>query len=272
MLSVYTIPATFFVVGTQVERHPDTIRRMLAEGHEVGNHSYSHSALRKLSHEEQEMDLRKLDVRLRELGAKPRFVRPPYGFYDHNTVNAVQDLNGQLVMWSVDSQDWRKKDLRNDILSSMQTLYSGAPLRGVFLFHDTHRMTIENMPQIVDALKASGCRFVTLSEYIDAPWLQPDADPMQTALPDTPQPLAADATPAASSNAVQANQQAVSVSPLVSGEANSSELTPATQSTAPLEVTPPNSVAPTPAEPTGVIAWILSNVLIFPDEQTSLPK
>lgn len=173
ILKEYGIKATFFVVGHQVRRRPELIRRMLEEGHEVGNHSYSHNALRKQSAAAQQEDLRKLDTLLRELGASPRFVRPPYGFYDHNTVNAVQELDGHLVMWSVDSQDWRKRADIDNVLVNMRLIYTGAPLRGVFLFHDTHKPTVDNMPHILEALAATGCRFVTLAEYIDTPQTQP---------------------------------------------------------------------------------------------------
>lgn len=169
VLAEYHIPATFFVVGYQVQRRPELIRRMLAEGHEVGNHSFSHATLRKQSSEVQQADLLKLDALLRELGAAPRFVRPPFGFYDHNTINVVQEMDGHIVMWTADSQDWRNSTDINGMLSHMQMLYNGAPLRGVFLFHDTHRLTVEHMREILDALLAAGCRFVTLSEYIDSP-------------------------------------------------------------------------------------------------------
>jgi peptidoglycan/xylan/chitin deacetylase (PgdA/CDA1 family) len=168
ILKEYRVKATFFVVGAQVERRPEIIRRMLEEGHEVGNHSYSHHTLRRMPATAQEADLRKMDALLRSLGANPRFVRPPYGSYDHNTVNAVQEMDGHLVMWSVDSQDWRKTAHLED-LNKVQLTYSGAPLRGVFLFHDTRRLTVELMPRILTTLAATDCHFVTLSEYIDSP-------------------------------------------------------------------------------------------------------
>lgn len=173
-LAEYQVPATFFVVGANVERYPETIRRILAEGHEVGNHSYSHVALRKQSLADQQADLRKLDTLLRELGADPRLVRPPFGCYDHNTVNVVQEMDGHIVMWTTDSQDWRKNFEIEDVLANMQSLYLGAPLRGVFLFHDTHYPTVRHMPEILDALLEAGCRFVTLSEYLDAPRYSPE--------------------------------------------------------------------------------------------------
>ncbi len=169
VLAKHNVPATFFVVGTQVRRRPELIKRMLAEGHEVGNHSYSHTALRNRSPQAQHDDLIKLDHLLRDLGAKPRFVRPPFGFYDHNTINTVQEMDGHIVMWTADSEDWRNTEDVNDILTNMQMIYRGAPLRGVFLFHDTHRPTVEHMDEILTALAAAGCRFVTLSEYIDLP-------------------------------------------------------------------------------------------------------
>ena len=187
-LKEYNVPATFFVVGTQVRRRPDMIRRMLSEGHEVGNHSYSHAALRKQSPESQQADLLKLDAMLRELGASPRFVRPPFGFYDHNTINVVQEMDGHIVMWTVDSQDWRNYSDLDNVLANMQLPYSGAPLRGVFLFHDTHLPTVERMPEILDALTASGCRFVTLSEYIDAPHGGQDIPPILEARPNPTEP------------------------------------------------------------------------------------
>ncbi len=177
-LAAHHIPATFFVVGTQVERRPELIRRMLAEGHEVGNHSYSHTALRKLSPEAQQADLRRLDALLRDLGAHPRFVRPPFGFYDHNTINVVQEMDGHIVMWTTDSEDWRSYSKLDDPVAGMHMLYKGAPLRGVFLFHDTHHLTVERMPEVLDAMAAAGCRFVTLSEYIDAPAGSQDAPPL----------------------------------------------------------------------------------------------
>ena len=185
-LARYNIPATFFVVGAQVQRRPDIIRRMLAEGHEVGNHSFSHTALRKQSPQAQQDDLRKLDALLRELGANPRFVRPPFGYYDPNTINVVQEMDGHIVMWTADSQDWRNYAELDDMLSNMQMLYSGAPLRGVFLFHDTHRLTVERMSEILDALLGAGCRFVTLSEYIDAPRKGEDLPPVLEAKAETP--------------------------------------------------------------------------------------
>ena len=174
VLAKHKVPATFFVVGTQVQRRPELIKRMLAEGHEVGNHSYSHTALRNRSPQAQHDDLIKLDHLLRDLGAKPRFVRPPFGFYDHNTINTVQEMDGHIVMWTADSEDWRNTEDVNDILTNMQMIYRGAPLRGVFLFHDTHRPTVEHMDEILNALVAAGCRFVTLSEYIDTPKSESD--------------------------------------------------------------------------------------------------
>ena len=191
-LGRYHIPATFFVVGTQVQRRPDVIRRMLDEGHEVGNHSFSHTALRKQSPQAQQDDLRKLDALLRELGATPRFVRPPFGYYDHNTINVVQEMDGHIVMWTADSQDWRNYAELGDMLANIQMIYRDAPLRGVFLFHDTHRLTVEHMSEILDALLGAGCRFVTLSEYIDSP-LGDDAPPMLEAKAENPPPGASPA-------------------------------------------------------------------------------
>jgi len=270
-LKAYGIPATFFVIGSQVERRPELIRRMIAEGHEVGNHSYSHTALRKMSPLEQKEDLHKLDGLLRELGVKPRFVRPPYGFYDHNTINVVQEMDGHIVMWSVDSQDWRNKDDLAGILSNMQTLYTGAPLRGVFLFHDTHRQTVEKMPLILDALKATGCRFVTLSEYIDTPKV-----PQETRAAETEaQPEQADADPIADDSAASQPQAELKT------EAAASQTPPAETGETPAATLKPETTDKTPVagqnpwkrteSASKVMGWIFGRMLVLPEQGNSLP-
>ena len=268
-LKVYGIPATFFVIGSQVKRRPELIRRMIAEGHEVGNHSYSHTALRKMSPLEQKEDLHKLDGLLRELGVKPRFVRPPYGFYDHNTINVVQEMDGHIVMWSVDSQDWRNKDDLAGILSNMQTLYTGAPLRGVFLFHDTHRQTVEKMPLILDALKATGCRFATLSEYIDTP-----KAPLETRTAETEtQPEQTVGGQAEDGTAASQPRSEPETTPSQTPQVESGETTAATlkpETTGKTRAAMQNPWRRTESA-SKVMGWIFGRMLVLPEQGNSLP-
>lgn len=168
MLEAYKIPATFFILGQQAQRYPDTVRRILAEGHEIGSHSWSHPNLRKLSTERMEWELKSTDAVLRSLGAAPFFMRPPYGSFDDRAVRIAEELGMSVILWSLDSYDW--KHLPEDyskLRSTRGTVYEEGALRGIFLFHDIHKGTVEDLPRIIANLLAGGCqKFVTVSDYL----------------------------------------------------------------------------------------------------------
>jgi hypothetical protein len=169
LLAERGVTATFFVLGQQAERRPALIRRMLAEGHEVANHSYSHANMRRLGPEAQYLELKKTRDVLARLGVEPRWFRPPYGCYNTDTVAAADALGMTIMLWSLDSQDWKRHISRLEGLRSisppLQNSFPG--LRGVFLFHDTHKRTVDEMPDILDELVRGGCeRFVSIAEYM----------------------------------------------------------------------------------------------------------
>lgn len=169
MLNEYGIPATFFVLGKNVNLRPDLVRRMVAEGHEVGNHSWSHPQLRHLSEAQQMEEMGRTSAALHKLGAEPRFVRPPYGAFNDTTVSVARRLGMSIVLWSLDSNDWRRLPVDYARLSDTRgKIYPAGKLRGVFLFHDSLKRTVQDLPRIVRDLRLGGCeRFVTLSDYLN---------------------------------------------------------------------------------------------------------
>ena len=169
MLASYGIPATFFMVGRNAEHFPELVRRIEAEGHEVANHSYSHPNLRKISLERKRAEIASTDAILRNIGVTPRFLRPPYGAFDEATENIAQSLGLSIVLWSVDSKDWKRLPASYGSLPTTQGfVYPEGEMRGVFLFHDIHERTVNDLPRIVSQLVGAGCkRFVTMSEYMD---------------------------------------------------------------------------------------------------------
>lgn len=169
MLSEYGIPATFFLLGKQAERYPALVQRIVAEGHEVGNHSYSHPNLRLISSANKAQEIARTDAILRGLGANPSFLRPPYGSYDNHTVAVAEELGLSIMLWSLDSRDWKSLPASYATLRSTRgTVYGPGSLRGIFLFHDTHKRTVDDLPRIISELRAGGCqRFVTVSDYLD---------------------------------------------------------------------------------------------------------
>lgn len=168
MLNEYGIKATFFLLGQRAIAQPDIVRRIDAEGHEIGNHSWSHPNLRMMDSERQREELCKTDQILRDIGVTPLYVRPPYGAFDERVIKIAQELGVDIILWSLDSRDW--KSLPADyakLRSTRGTVYDDGALRGIFLFHDTHKSTVEDLPRIIANLQAGGCeKFVTVSEYL----------------------------------------------------------------------------------------------------------
>ena len=106
---------------------------------------------------------------MRSLGIEARFLRPPYGSFNDVTLKAAEQMDLKVVLWSLDSEDWR--GVREDYAALVNTRgqrYVNNDLRGIFLFHDTVHGTLENLPRIIAQLQAGGCqRFVTVSDFLD---------------------------------------------------------------------------------------------------------
>lgn len=191
MLEANGIKATFFLLGQNVRYHPDTTRRIEAEGHEIGNHTWSHPNLRALSFEQQQEELVATDEILRSLGITPLYMRPPYGNFDEKTVQIAENLGIDVILWSLDSRDWKSLPADYSKLRSTRgTVYDDGALRGIFLFHDTHKSTVDDLPRIIANLKAGGCeKFVTISEYLagiidpEPPLLMSRLDPAPAVAP-----------------------------------------------------------------------------------------
>lgn len=191
MLNAYGIKATFFLLGQNAKYHPGIVRRIEKEGHDIGNHSWTHPNLRALSYERQEEELGMTDELLRSLGVTPLYMRPPYGNFDERTIQIADDLGIDIILWSLDSRDW--KSLPPDyakLRSTRGTVYEDGDLRGIFLFHDTHKTTVDDLPRIIANLKAGGCqKFVTISEYL-AGILDPEPAMLMSRRPEPPAPAA----------------------------------------------------------------------------------
>lgn len=168
MLADYKIKATFFLLGRNVKYYPGIVRQIEAEGHEIGNHTWSHPNLRVLSFARQQEELVATDELLRSMGITPLYMRPPYGNFDERTIQIANEMGIDIILWSLDSHDW--KSLPSDyakLRSTRGTIYDNGSLRGIFLFHDIHKSTVEDLHRIIANLKAGGCdKFVTISEYL----------------------------------------------------------------------------------------------------------
>ncbi len=169
MLDGYGIRATFFMLGRNASRFPDIVQRALAEGHEVENHSYSHPNMKTLGVARRMEEMGRTNEILRSLGAEPSFLRPPYGSKDSALTTQAAELGLRIITWSRDSLDWKRlPDDYSQLPDCSGRIAPKGHLRGIFLFHDIHKRTVEDLPRIVAQLKAGGCqRFVTVREYVE---------------------------------------------------------------------------------------------------------
>lgn len=164
MLRERNIKATFYVVGRNVDMYPDIIRRMAAEGHEIGNHTWTHRNLTGLSKDSirSEMD-RTRDVIVSACGVKPRTMRPPYGALRESQRAWIHKEYGYpTIMWNVDPKDW----MRPGVSVVTSRILDGTRNGSIVLAHDLHKPTVDAMPETLDGLLERGFQFVTVSQLL----------------------------------------------------------------------------------------------------------
>lgn len=164
MLAQRHIHVTFFVVGECAHKYPDLLKRELAEGHEIGNHSWSHPVLSKMSDEKVKAELQKTqDAIVQATGYTPKLFRPPYGAITERQKKWINEQFGyKCILWAVDPFDWKRPGpavVAHRIISETRP---GA----IILSHDIHKGTIDAMTEVLDTLQAKGYKFVTVSELL----------------------------------------------------------------------------------------------------------
>lgn len=164
ILRARNIKATFYVIGRSVDLHPQIVRRTVAEGHEIGNHSHTHRLLSKLGDSELRMEMSRCqDAIGRAAGVRPRTMRPPYGGLTQRQRELVHaEFGYPTILWSVDPLDWKRPG--PSVVTSR--ILSGASPGGIILGHDLHSQTVDAMPATLDGLLRRGYQFVTVSQLL----------------------------------------------------------------------------------------------------------
>jgi peptidoglycan/xylan/chitin deacetylase (PgdA/CDA1 family) len=158
------VRATFYVIGRNVDAYPEIARRIVAEGHEIANHTYNHPHLTKVGAARLDSEMtRTTDAIVRATGRRPTNMRPPYGAINARVEQALLQKHGlDVIMWSVDPLDWRRPGAE----VVRQRLVDGATPGGILLAHDIHPGTIEAMPGTISDLKTKGYGFATVSQLL----------------------------------------------------------------------------------------------------------
>jgi peptidoglycan-N-acetylglucosamine deacetylase len=164
MLKQRNIKVTFFLIGQNVAANPDIVRRILADGHEIGNHTWTHPQLSKLSDDKVTTEITKTQEAIKDAsGYTPTLLRPPYGAITPRQREWISSKLGlNVIIWSVDPFDWKRPGsavITQRILSQVRP---GA----IILSHDIHKQTVDAMPATLDGLLAKGYKFVTVSQLI----------------------------------------------------------------------------------------------------------
>lgn len=162
LLAANAVPATFFVLGQQAKKYPSLLRRLVADGHVIANHTYSHPNLTRLGAANVREQIQTTEkIVMRAAKRKTYWVRPPGGNTNESVNAIVKGLKMQPILWDLDSHDWTKPGTKAIIKSVVGGITPGC----IVLMHDgggDRSQTIQALPYIIKTLRAKGYSFVTL--------------------------------------------------------------------------------------------------------------
>ena len=165
LLKSENVKATFFVVGKMVEKNPDLLKDILANGNMVGNHTFSHVTLTKIPLNEIRAEYEACNDIVKDLaGYQMRYCRPPGGDYDRHVVRAATEQGLTTVLWTDDPGDYANPGTHVIEKKTLDRLSNG----GIILLHDGVQETLDVLPQIIAYARDHNYRFVTVDELLDS--------------------------------------------------------------------------------------------------------
>ena len=168
LLKKYGINATFFLLGQNIEKYPDMAKRIAAEGHVIGNHTYDHPKSVDLSLTDFVQQLQKTDEIIQKLiGYRPKFFRPPYGSIKEDQLQWTNEQGKMVIQWSIDTLDWQGLPATNIV----DTVLTNALPGSIILQHNAAGVplqgSVEALDQFIPGLQQKEVRFVTLPEMFN---------------------------------------------------------------------------------------------------------
>lgn len=162
ILSKYNAYATFFMLGSNAEKYPDVVKRVFDAGNEIGIHTWSHKELTKLSSDEIKKEVDNTASEIEKItGKRPTLVRPPYGSINENVKNAIDN---PLILWNVDSLDWKSRDKEKIVPLVLNDVQDG----DIILLHDIHSTTVPAVEEILKYLVENDYQVITVSQMLNA--------------------------------------------------------------------------------------------------------
>ncbi|MBN9502539.1 MAG: hypothetical protein BGO01_17940 [Armatimonadetes bacterium 55-13] len=162
LLKQENVKATFFVIGKMVEKHPELLKAIAADGHTIGNHTFSHVTLTKIPVADIQVEYRaNNDIVKKTIGQNMKFCRPPGGDYDSDVIHAAEACGLTTVLWTDDPGDYANPGDNVIEERTLAKLTNG----GIILLHDGVKETLDVLPQIIAYAKKKGFSFVTIDEF-----------------------------------------------------------------------------------------------------------
>lgn len=163
MLRQLHVKATFFVVGTRIETHPELLKAEAADGHCLGNHTFHHDRLTKVPNAAVPAEISDCTELIRKVtGQTTRLFRPPGGTFDRAVTDIAQSLGYQTILWTINTGDYETTDSHLIAQRALRGIENGS----IILFHDRGQATVNALPEIVSTLKNQGYLFVTIEEML----------------------------------------------------------------------------------------------------------
>lgn len=165
VLREYDVPATFFLLGMQIDKYPDKAQSIADVGFEIGIHSYAHKQLTKMTTDSLNADLAESLSSLKAAtGIDTNLFRPPYGDFSETVVETAQKYDLATILWNVDPRDWQKNSaeaIANHVLEYTQD-------GSIILLHEGREGTLKALPKIIDGLREKGYEIVSISELLSS--------------------------------------------------------------------------------------------------------
>jgi len=164
------IQATFFVLGDQLETSvgQELIQRAAAEGHQIGNHSYSHTQLTELSEDKIRQEISKTEELIGDANRGVKILRPPYGQHNALVDRVVEELGYRMLLWNVDTADWDPRYSDRWVEHAMRQIITRE--QSIVLAHDVQMTTLTKIGAFIAQIQGiSGSRFIGYSEVIAGP-------------------------------------------------------------------------------------------------------
>lgn len=159
------VKSTFFLCGYWVEKYPEEVKKIAADGHDLGNHSATHPHMSQISAEQIAEELQSCHKKVKDLtGIDMELFRPPFGEYDNHVIETASANGYYTIQWDVDSLDWKEQGAeaeKNQVLNHKH-LSNGS----IILFHNDAKYTPQVLDSILKGLKGKGFEIVPISELI----------------------------------------------------------------------------------------------------------